>query len=410
MALVDYGSDSEGSDDEQPTPITVAAPPPPLASAKAKQQQPKSTPAPPPPPSRPAPSSYASTSGLNLPPPKVASRKRTAPKFTLEPTSSIPLDAEAASSSSSTLEPPTKRAKVVPPPGSGSSALLSMLPAPKLALPQGKAMPKPVVLKPLEVGLDGRIETFAFERDGEEEDDEPVAMDFSRKPGTAGAVETKKEDMKVVKPLDWKLKSVVAEKKAPVLMDFFGMGSTSTSAPKSFVPTSSSAAPSTSSSAPSAASSSISITSAPLVPTFVPPEPTSTDAYPGYYLHPKTKEWAAYDPEYYNSFWNAWKEEEKKSKEGKEGKGWKGLDTGMGEVEEFKVADQGLGAGGSGLLGASSAKLDVPAPKTKGGSKHAQRNQLSSLVANAQSNRSALEEQIATAKRNKRAAGQAYGF
>ena len=31
----------------------------------------------------------------------------------------------------------------------------------------------------------------------------------------------------------------------------------------------------------------------------------------------------------------------------------------MGEVEEFKVADQRLGAGGSGLLGASSAKLDV---------------------------------------------------
>jgi len=84
-------------------------------------------------------------------------------------------------------------------------------------------MPKPVVLKPLEVGLDGRIETFAFEREGEEEE-EPVAMDFSRKPGVGG-VETKKEEMKVAKPLDWKSKSgVVAEKKQPVLMDFFGMG------------------------------------------------------------------------------------------------------------------------------------------------------------------------------------------
>lgn len=99
-----------------------------------------------------------------------------------------------------------------------------MLPAPKLALPKEKAMPKPVVLKPLEVGADGRIDSFAFERDGQDADEEePVAIDFSRKAGPSGT-DAKKEEMKIVKPLDWKLKSVVAEKKAPVVMDFFGMG------------------------------------------------------------------------------------------------------------------------------------------------------------------------------------------
>ena len=95
-----------------------------------------------------------------------------------------------------------------------------------------------------------------------------------------------------------------------------------------------------------------------MVPVFTPPEPTPEDPYPGYYLHPRTKEWAAYEPEYYNSFWTAWKEEEKRSTEGKEGKGWKGLDSGMGEVSEFKVADQGLG-GGSAKGAASAAELDV---------------------------------------------------
>lgn len=257
-----------------------------------------------------------------------------------------------------------------------------MLPPPKQALPQGKAMPKPVVLKPLEVDSDGRIETFAFEREGGGEDDEPVAMDFSRKPAT-GAVEIKKEDSKIVKPLDWKLKSAVPEKKDPVIMDFFGMGELNSSFPSQFslfllssshanssvlinlhlgsstpsASTSKLSPPTASSSAPS---SSFSITaSAPVVPVFVPPEPTTTDAYPGYYLHPKTKEWAAYEPEYYNSFWTAWKEEEKRSQEGKQGKGWKGLDTGMGEVAEFSVADQGLGAGGSGLMGQAAAKIEV---------------------------------------------------
>lgn len=181
-------------------------------------------------------------------------------------------------------------------------------------------------------------------------------------------------------------------------------------------PTTSTPSASSSSLTPSAApsSSSISITSAPVVPTFVPPEPTQEDPYPGYYLHPKTKSWAAYEPEYYNSFWAAWKEEEKRSTEGKEGKGWKGLDSGMGDVSEFKVADQGLGAGGSGT-GVAAAALDVsrsvlssikawcagrfltapffrlqaPAVK-KSYSKHASKNQLSSLISDVRLDQSFL--------------------
>jgi hypothetical protein len=46
---------------------------------------------------------------------------------------------------------------------------------------------------------------------------------------------------------------------------------------------------------------SISITSAPKVEDFVPPVPTAADPYPGYYQLP-SGQWAAYEPEYYSSF------------------------------------------------------------------------------------------------------------
>ena len=43
------------------------------------------------------------------------------------------------------------------------------------------------------------------------------------------------------------------------------------------------------------------ISSAPAIPDFVPPEPTSSDPYPGYYQL-SSGQWAAYDPDYYHSF------------------------------------------------------------------------------------------------------------
>jgi hypothetical protein len=52
----------------------------------------------------------------------------------------------------------------------------------------------------------------------------------------------------------------------------------------------------------------VSISSAPRIEEFVPPEPTATDPYPGYYLLPSGA-WAAYDPEYYQSFYKKWQKD-----------------------------------------------------------------------------------------------------
>jgi proline-rich protein PRCC len=46
---------------------------------------------------------------------------------------------------------------------------------------------------------------------------------------------------------------------------------------------------------------------APLVKDFVPPVPTPDDEYPGYYQLPN-KQWAAYDPSYYQSVSKSWQQ------------------------------------------------------------------------------------------------------
>lgn len=71
---------------------------------------------------------------------------------------------------------------------------------------------------------------------------------------------------------------------------------------------------STSASSPSAPSKSIvaapstTISSAPSVVEFQPPSPSINDPYPGYYQKP-SGDWAAYDPEFYQSFWANWNKE-----------------------------------------------------------------------------------------------------
>ncbi len=54
------------------------------------------------------------------------------------------------------------------------------------------------------------------------------------------------------------------------------------------------------------ATSSLSISSAPKIEEYIPPEPTSNDPYPGYYQLPSGT-WEAYDPTYYQRFYNKWK-------------------------------------------------------------------------------------------------------
>jgi proline-rich protein PRCC len=59
---------------------------------------------------------------------------------------------------------------------------------------------------------------------------------------------------------------------------------------------------------PGSSNISLKVSSAPKIEDFVPPEPTPNDEYPGYYKLP-TGTWAAYDPDYYQSFYKKWQKE-----------------------------------------------------------------------------------------------------
>ncbi|CDZ97040.1 Proline-rich protein PRCC [Phaffia rhodozyma] len=392
MALVDYvsDSDSEGSDQEVAAPaVTKAAPSkaisactviPSTAHIKRAISPPR------------APIPSASGSGLALPPPKSNIRKRPAPKFTIEAASDADTSATATSGSNSVENPVAKKPKQTP---AGSSALLSMLPPPKQALPKPKAMPAPVRLKPLEVDAEGRVESF--ERVVEEDDGTGghtgEVIDFSRK----GPVGEPKRPV-IVRPLDTKANggsSAKSKSKEAPLMDFFGITASTSSVPSAASLSNTSAPPK--------------ISSAPQLPTFRPPSPTRLDPYPGYYALP-SGEWAAHDRAYYDSYYRQWREEDEAASGGKEGSNWDALDQGREIVDEIDV--RGMGAKDEDRLpGAAPRAAEAPPTAVKKNlSKPGQRNQLSALIQNAQSNREALEEQIAKAKRNKRASGQVYGF
>jgi hypothetical protein len=107
--------------------------------------------------------------------------------------------------------------------------------------------------------------------------------------------------------------------------------------------------------------SSLSISSAPKIDEYIPPEPTPDDPYPGYYQRPSGT-WEAYDPTYYQQFYNKWKadyDREVRALEKKE-KGFEDVDTGdtqevnalremekakkeVQEREEKKALTQGAG-------------------------------------------------------------------
>lgn len=73
---------------------------------------------------------------------------------------------------------------------------------------------------------------------------------------------------------------------------------------------------------------------------FVPPAPTPDDPYPGYYQLP-SGQWAAYDPDYYHSFFNhAGETAEREADGGKVGKYWADLDS-SAELVDIQ-ANQGL--------------------------------------------------------------------
>jgi len=182
----------------------------------------------------------------------------------------------------------------------------------------------------------------------------------------------------------------------------------------------------TPSSAPSVASSSKpplpllpGVSSAPKVDDFVPPEPTPQDPYPGYYLLPSGA-WAAYDPAYYQSFYGKWKREydaHVRTLE-KGTKGFEALETegaqdfnAQQEMEKAKKEIQEREerkALTTGDVEAAAPKMNIKGAALGGRART--RHQLSTLLTEAYQNREALEEKIAMGRRNRKEAGNKYGF
>ncbi|KAH7921735.1 hypothetical protein BV22DRAFT_707114 [Leucogyrophana mollusca] len=269
--------------------------------------------------------------------------------------------------------PPAKKQRRTAP--AGSSALLSLLPAPKQST---APTPAPAPERVLGAGTGPGL--------------------VFRAPSTS-----------LLPP------SVAKRKHSPPPADFFSIPTSSTpsappTTPPPVLPTASSAPQVPASSAPQAPAS-----SAPQVPDFTPPEPRPDDPYPGYYRLPSGT-WAAHDPAYYASFYTKWKKEydahvralekgadadaagaqevdmaaemDKARREIKEREERKAVTTAKGEPEKPRMNVQG-------------AKLGATARS---------RHQLTTLLSEAYLNREALEERIAQGRRNRKEAGNKYGF
>jgi hypothetical protein len=192
--------------------------------------------------------------------------------------------------------------------------------------------------------------------------------------------------------------------KAPAV-DFFSLSTSSR--PNSTVP-STSTTPST---------STPTVSSAPEVASFTPPLPTPTDPYPGYYLLPSGA-WAAYDQVYYAAFVNKWQKEydahvralekgevEKEAEEAAEVNMQTEMEKARKEIKEREDRKA--------LTGVKTGEPEKPRMNVQGaklGSTARSRHQLTTLLTDAYHNREALEEKIAQARRNRKEAGNKYGF
>ncbi|KAM6500487.1 Mitotic checkpoint regulator, MAD2B-interacting domain containing protein [Amanita muscaria] len=296
--------------------------------------------------------------------------------------------------------PPPKKARTA---GAGASSLLSMLPAPKQANPApqrvlgGKAGP-------------GLVFTSAIVSQ-EEVDDRSTPL-FQDKPAESSSSSTTFLPPSLAKG---KANVSLEDRPRPTFVptissqrtvDPFSLGTISRASGSSAPPTSSSTAK---------------VSSAPEVPTFVPPEPIPTDPYPGYYQLPSGA-WEAYDATYYASFLKKWKNEydaHVRALEKGTAKGFEGYDDGslqevdtqkemerakveLKEREERKALTKGTGAG------SSAPNMKVTASKMSGIAKS--RHQLATLLREAYQNRDALEDRIAEGRRNRKEAGNKYGF
>lgn len=330
LGIENYGSDNDSDVETQPAP-SASSEKPLLASNRSAPAN-KSTIALPPP-SNTSSSSAKSSASLSLPSPKSKRPK----KITIGLPELPPIDDDKALDSD---ERPTKKPRIEP--GARSSVLLSMLPAPK-----NKAVAPATQERVLGSGRGpGLVFNTGFSRntrtvtveDAEDSVDNPDDTGVTQ--STDGIKSDTRASLPFLPPSLVKGRSNISleekaerPKAAPTItpapaVDFFSLSmyltlsilhfvfdnptGSSTSTKSSTTPAKPSAAVLT---APSVASSSApslplfpGVSSAPKVDDFVPPEPTPEDLYPGYYLLP-SGQWAAYEPEYYRSFYNKWKKE-----------------------------------------------------------------------------------------------------
>ncbi|KAJ7273743.1 mitotic checkpoint regulator, MAD2B-interacting-domain-containing protein [Mycena haematopus] len=376
LGLGDYGSDSEnGGDSDNDTPI-------PSVPTKA----PKPTP-------------------TKMAQPSLKQRK----KVTIGLPALNPVDDDADELKDE--QPPAKKPRLEV--GAGKSSLLSMLPPPKQKNP---------VLPPPERVLGGGngpglvfntsrrpVQEVPTETDGgqqfqdfESPTPEPSTSFAFRPPSLAkGRSNVSLEEGAASAP------PTAPKLSAAPAVDFFSLGKpTSTSSSSNTVASTSSLA---------------TMSSAPVIPKFEPPEPTPNDPYPGYYTLPSGA-WAAHDPAYYAKFTQKWQAEYNahvRALEKGRVKGFEGLDTAaveevdaMKEMEKAKLEIQeresrkAVTRGADGAPAAPNIKLTASKQSGIARSRH----QLATMLHQAYANREALEEKIAEGRRNRKEAGNKYGF
>jgi proline-rich protein PRCC len=391
------------------------------------------------------PSSHASGSGsssLTLPAPKV----KKAPKKIAIDLPALPKDGSANHESDEA--PPAKKPRTETR-GTGSSALFSRLPAPKLAAPvKVKATPERVLGSGNGPGLvfnnppPQRVQnTFGTPSnvdaqsglDGTEEE-QSVSLSFMPVSVMKGKANVSLEESFSER------KASAPDPSPPAAVDLFSLSTSyyllfNFSAKHVYPDSTKSSSASVTNSKGIAGS--LSISSAPKIDEYVPPEPTPDDPYPGYYQLPSGN-WASYDPTYYQQFYNKWKadyDREVRALETK-AKGFEKADAddtqeinALHEMEKAKKEIQdreekkALTQGAGGEPEAPRMNVKVRSPRwslsmlcmlngTQGSkiSKGARkRGQLASLLVEAYQNREALEEKIAEGRRNRKEAGNKYG-
>ncbi|GLB34916.1 putative mitotic checkpoint regulator, MAD2B-interacting [Lyophyllum shimeji] len=402
LGIEDYGSDSDNASDHE-TRASVAAPKPP-------SRQPSTLSLPPP------------KSGLNLPPAKT---ERGPKKITIGlPNLPAPQGEEDDDLKDERRD--AKRPRLES--SAGRSSLLSMLPAPKAKAPVPPA-PERVLGGGKGPGLvfnAPRPKTSTNDADDEVNVNvEAPAIEVSTKQPEGSAPQTPAAPLPFLPPSLKKGRVNVSleDDKAKVqsqpatrgpsapAVDFFSLGASSSSTKI------------TTSSMPSSSSvpATPSLSSAPALPTFEPPEPSQTDEYPGYYQLPNGT-WAAHDPVYYAKFVKKWQAEydahvralEKGAVKGFEGyesapveevNAMKEMEKAKREIKE-REERKALTLAKDGPPPAP--RMTLTASKTSGIARS--RHQLSTLLKEAYENREALEEKIAQGKRNRKEAGNKYGF